>query len=192
MSDSVPNCKHSLQKLKIKSLYLTVWKHFHFPFFCIVFRFPVQFKSNPVVFQLFPESDTQVERKIEILRISNFCFSFHTFPYIESYGSIHALPCMESYDSMRGIAWRVCRSWFHAWNRKESCGSHASMELHGSLMNLGPGICFYLLYRTVWVLFFNTVLVFFPKKVPLWFLMSTGCKNGLLNSKGPRVIFFRR
>ena len=42
----------------------------------------------------------------------------------------HALPCMESYDSMRGIAWKVCRSWFHAWNRMESYGSYASM--HGN------------------------------------------------------------
>ena len=40
----------------------------------------------------------------------------------------HALPCMESYDSMRGIAWKVCRPWFHAWNRMESYGSYASMH----------------------------------------------------------------
>ena len=171
MSDSVPNCKHSLQKLKIKSLYLTVWKHFHFPFFCIVFRFPVQFKSNPVVFQLFPESDTQVERKIEILRISNFCFSFHTFPYIESYGSIHALPCMESYDSMRGIAWRVCRSWFHAWNRKESCGSYASM--HGIAWKpyeFGSGYMFlFALQNRLGAIFQHRTSFFSEKSPPLVF-----------------------
>ena len=40
----------------------------------------------------------------------------------------YELPCMESYDSMRGIAWKVCRSWFHAWNRMESYGSYASMH----------------------------------------------------------------
>ena len=40
----------------------------------------------------------------------------------------HALPCMGSYDSMRGIAWKVCRSWFFAWNRMESYGSYASMH----------------------------------------------------------------
>ena len=53
---------------------------------------------------------------------------------------LHALPCMKSYDSMRGIACKVCRSGFHAWNRMESYGHmRPCMELHGSLMNLDPG-----------------------------------------------------
>ena len=69
--------------------------------------------------------------------------NFMPFPCMESHGIIwfHALPCMESYDSMHGIAWKVCRPWFHAWNRMESYGRpvRPCMELHGSLMNLVPG-----------------------------------------------------
>ena len=51
-------------------------------------------------------------------------------PCMESHGIIwfHALPRMKSCDSMRGIAWKVCRSWLHAWNRMESYGSYASMH----------------------------------------------------------------
>ena len=66
MSDSVPNCQHSLQKLKTQVLIPKFESTPIFRFYCIVFRFPVQIKSNPVVFQLFPESDTQVERKFEV------------------------------------------------------------------------------------------------------------------------------
>ena len=47
---------------------------------------------------------------------------------------------MESYDSMRGTAWKVCRSWFHAWNRMESYGSYASMhEIAWKPYELDPG-----------------------------------------------------
>ena len=97
MSDSVPNCNHSLQKLKTQVLIPNSLEALRFSGFIVsfsVFQFKSnqiksnQIKSNPVVFQLFPESDTQVERKFEILRISNFCFSFHTFPCMESYGSV--------------------------------------------------------------------------------------------------------
>ena len=59
MSDSVPNCK------------------LQFSGFIVSFSV-FQFKSNQI--QLFPENDAQVEQKFEILRISHFCFSFHTFP----------------------------------------------------------------------------------------------------------------
>ena len=98
-----------------------------------------QFKSNPVVFQLFPESDTQVERKFEFSRISNFCFSFHTSPCMESYGSMHfhvwnhRIPCVEvhgrsvGHGSMHGIVWNHTDHMLRC------------MELHGSLMNLDPG-----------------------------------------------------
>ena len=74
--------------------------------------------------------------------------NFMPFPCMESHGIIwfHELPCMESYDSMRGIAWKVCTSWFHAWNRMESCGSmhfHVwnhmipCVELHGRSVRHG-------------------------------------------------------
>ena len=88
----------------------------------------------------------QVERKLEILRISNFCFSFHTFPCMESYGSMHLhvwnhmIPCVElhgrsvGHDSMHGIEWN------HT-DHMLPC-----MELHGSLMILDPGL--YLFVRT--------------------------------------------
>ena len=49
----------------------------------------------------------------------------------ESYGSMHfhVLPCtVESYNPMRGNAWKVCRSFFHARNCMESYGSYASMH----------------------------------------------------------------
>ena len=85
MSDSVSNCKHSLQKLKTQVLILN---------------------------------------SLEALRFSGIIglFSMHGIIWF------HALPCMESYDSMRGIAWKVCRPWFHVWNRMESHGSYASMH----------------------------------------------------------------
>ena len=75
------------------------------------------FMPFPCIFQLFSESDTLVEQKFEILRISNFCFSFHTFPCMESYGSMHfhvwnhMIPCVElhgrsvGHGSMHGILW---------------------------------------------------------------------------------------
>ena len=96
-------------------------------------------KSNPVVFQLFPESDTQVERKLEILIISDFCISFHTVPCMESYGSLHfnvwnhMIPCVEvhgrsvGHGSLHGIV----------WNHTDHI--LPCMELHGTLMNLDPG-----------------------------------------------------
>ena len=113
---------------KPKSLYLRVWKHSDFQALLYRFSFSSSNNSNPVVFQLFPESDTEVERYFEILRISNFCFSF--VPYLSMHGIIwfHALPCMESYCSMYGIAWNVSLSWFHAWNRMESYWSYGSMH----------------------------------------------------------------
>ena len=108
---------HSLQKLKTQVLIPNSLEGSTpiFRFYCIVFRFPVQIKSNPVVFKLFPESDMQVERKFEILGISNFCFSFHTFPCMESYGSMHfhvwnhMVPCMELYGIILIIHGIACK-----------------------------------------------------------------------------------
>ena len=80
----------------------------------------------------------QVERKFEI---ENFEFLL-CVPYLSMHGIIwfHELPCMKSYDSMRGIAWKVCRSVsMHGivWNHTDHM--RPCMELHGSPMSLDPG-----------------------------------------------------
>ena len=114
MSDSVPNYKHSLQKLKTQVLIPNSLEALQFSGFIVPFSV-FQCKSNQI--QLFPESETQVERKYKILRNSNFCFPLHTFPFMESNGSMHfhvwnhMIPCVElhgrsvGHGSMHGIVW---------------------------------------------------------------------------------------
>ena len=64
MSVSVPNCKHSLQKLKTKVLMPNSLEALRFSGYIVLFSV-FQFKSNPVNFQLFPERNTQVELMFE-------------------------------------------------------------------------------------------------------------------------------
>ena len=140
-----------------------------------------QFKSNQT--QLFPESDTQVKRKFEFSRISNFCFPFHTFPCMESYGSTqfhvwnHMIPCVDLHErsvghgSMHGIVWN------HT-DHKIPC-----MELHGSLMNLDPG-------RSIFWDHFSHIITpqtpktplilnFFPRIKELYLATNTGLSQQL-------------
>ena len=77
------NCQWiNSRSLKPKSLYLTGWKQSDFPVLLYRFPFSVQFKSNPVVFQLLPESDTRVERKFRSI-------PFHAWN--------HMVPCTSMY-----------------------------------------------------------------------------------------------
>ena len=140
-SDSVPNCKDSLQKLKTQVFIPNSLEALRFSGFNVSFSvFWVQIKSNPVVFQLFPENDTQVERKFEILRLSNFCFSFHTFPCMELHGSMHfhvwnhMIPWVKLHGRSLGHG-----SMQHGivWNHTDHM--FPCMELHGNLTNLDPG-----------------------------------------------------